>query len=340
MYEYSTEFFDGQRDGSRRSAQRIVPLVMDLVRPRSVVDLGCGVGTWLSVFRQLGIKDVLGIDGDYVDRSMLEIPPESFQPKDLTKPVRLDRQFDLAMSLEVGEHLPPESARGLVESLVGLAPVALFSAAIPHQRGVNHLNEQWPQYWKAFFDEAGYVVVDCVRRQVWSDSHIQYWYAQNVLLYVRKDRLEADERLIKERASTREDQLALVHPEHYLYVTEWEHPTELAIEEIARVVPQGATVILADAGKWGVDGELAGRKCLPFTELDGRYSGPPENDPAAIQELEKLRQRGAGYVAFAWPALNWLEWYPQFTRHLRSRYRCVLENCRVIVFDLDGEKSG
>jgi SAM-dependent methyltransferase len=336
MNEYSAEFFREQRDGSRRSAQRIVPLVVDLVRPRSVVDLGCGVGTWLSVFRQLGVKDVLGIDGDYVDRAMLEIPPDCFQARDLTRPVRIDRQFDLAMSLEVGEHLPPESARGLVESLVGLAPVVLFSAAIPHQRGVNHLNEQWPQYWKAFFDDFGYVVIDCIRRQVWCDSHIQYWYAQNILLYVRKDRLEADQRLLKERAATRPGQLALVHPEHYLYVTEWEHPVELAIEEIARVVPLCDCLLLADAGKWGLDGQVSGRRLIPFTELNGHYNGAPENDAAAVDELEKSRAHGASFIAFAWPAFEWLEWYPDFHRHLCSRYRRVLENPRVIVFDLRG----
>ena len=331
---YSTEFFEEQSGGSRRSAERIVPLVMELVRPRSVVDVGCGVGTWLSVFRERGVERILGIDGDYVDRKMLQIPVESFLPFDLTRPLPVSEQFDLAVSLEVGEHLPPESARTLVEGLTRLAPVVLFSAAIPYQGGVNHLNEQWPSYWREHFQGFGYEVIDCLRKRVWDDPQVQWWYAQDVLLYANRDSLASNPALARAHAAASPGQLSLVHPQRYLEAIEWERPLSIAKQELALLLGPDDLLILADEGQWGANGQVRGRRCVPFTESDGRYDGPPADDAHAIAELERLRGAGAGFIAFAWPAFWWLEHYSGLDHHLRSHYRLVLQNERLIVFDL------
>jgi hypothetical protein len=64
------------------------------------------------------------------------------------------RTFDLAICLEVAEHLPPEAAEGFIDSLTRLAPVVLFSAAITFQVGNQHLNGQWPDYWATLFRRA------------------------------------------------------------------------------------------------------------------------------------------------------------------------------------------
>src|SRR5206468_11403485 len=111
MQSYTKEFYKNQRAGSRQSAEAIVPLVLALIKPQSVIDVGCGLGTWLSVFEEFGVKDVLGIDGDYIDRNMLQIPNERFAAFDLKKPLHIDRRFDLVVSLEVAEHLPEECAK-------------------------------------------------------------------------------------------------------------------------------------------------------------------------------------------------------------------------------------
>lgn len=148
---YTGAFYKTHRDGSRRSARQIVPLVLELVQPKSVIDVGCGVGTSLSVFNQCGVEDFYGIDGDYVDRNILEIPEQRFFVSDLTEPIQLNRQFDLVVSLEVAEHLPDTCAEIFVDSLTKLGPVILFSAAIPHQGGTRHVNEQWPEYWARYF---------------------------------------------------------------------------------------------------------------------------------------------------------------------------------------------
>lgn len=165
---YSPEFFAKLRDRARRSAREIVPRILRWVEPASVIDVGCGVGTWLAVFREYGIQNVHGIDGDYVDRRMLDLPEVQFHATDLSRPFEIEPQFDLALCLEVAEHLPTESAGTLVRSLVRLSPVVLFSAAIPFQGGTHHVNEQWPEYWARLFGKEDYVVIDCLRKDLWN----------------------------------------------------------------------------------------------------------------------------------------------------------------------------
>ena len=119
---YTTDFYDALRTQSRRSAAVAVPLITRLVQPRSVVDIGCGTGTWLAAFRNLGIADVVGVDGAWVARQTLEIPPNRFHVRDVRRPLDLGRRFDLALSIEVAEHLPAASASDFIENLTRLAP--------------------------------------------------------------------------------------------------------------------------------------------------------------------------------------------------------------------------
>jgi SAM-dependent methyltransferase len=191
---YDAGFYQGQREGSRRSARAILPIVNELIRPASVVDVGCGVGGWLAAWRELGVADVTGIDGSYVDRAMLEIAPERFIAHDLDRPLPPGvpgRRFDLAMSLECAEHLRPDSSEAFVRTLTGLAPAVLFSAAIPCQGGTGHTNERWPEEWIAMFEGAGYLAADVIRPRVWHDPAVEPWYSQNAFLFVDRARLDA-----------------------------------------------------------------------------------------------------------------------------------------------------
>jgi SAM-dependent methyltransferase len=189
---YTKRFYAGQRDRSRSSAETILPPILDAVQPSSVVDVGCGVGTWLSAVLAAGVVDVLGLDGAWVKPDSLEIPVECFKAADLRQSVGLDRQFDLALCLETGEHLPVKRAAGLVADLVDLAPAVLFSAAIPGQGGTDHLNEQWPDFWADLFASHGYRCVDAIRWQHWTDERVEFWYVQNAFLYVAEDRAPLD----------------------------------------------------------------------------------------------------------------------------------------------------
>jgi SAM-dependent methyltransferase len=215
---YTARFYARHRDGSASSARVILPLVREWVSPRSVVDVGCGAGTWLEAWREIGVEDVIGVDGGHVadGAASLCFPADRFVAADLARPFDLGRTFDLAMSLEVAEHLPRAAAGTFVSSLVGLAPVVLFSAAIPFQGGTGHVNEQWPAWWAARFAERGYRCADVLRGRIWADERVAPWYAQNTVLYVREGfarrRLSAEER----RAPPGAAPAPLVHPHTYL----------------------------------------------------------------------------------------------------------------------------
>jgi hypothetical protein len=212
---YTTDFFSQQQEGSFRSALRILPFVFELISPRSVIDVGCGVGTWLAAARTLGVTDVMGLDGDYVNRGLLRIPEECFRSTDLSQPFTCERTFDLALSLEVAEHLPGASASALVDSLARLAPAVLFSAAIPKQCGEHHIHLQWQSWWVNQFNRHGFRAVDCIRQRVWNDESVEWWYAQNIFLMVREDRLQSSPRLQDELARSSWPQV-VVHPRSYL----------------------------------------------------------------------------------------------------------------------------
>lgn len=184
---YDSSFFSLQADSSSASAKGVIPAVLEFVEPKTVLDVGCGVGTWTAEFLSRGI-DAYGIDGDYVDRRQLRIPPDRFQGVDLSKPFDLGRRFDMVVTLEVAEHLPQESARGFVASLIRHSDLILFSAAIPTQTGVHHVNEQWPTYWRDLFREQGYEVKDCIRPRIWDNSNIQVCYRQNSLFFHNSNR--------------------------------------------------------------------------------------------------------------------------------------------------------
>jgi SAM-dependent methyltransferase len=211
---YNAEFFRSLRDGIRRSASVVVPLLIDICRPQSVIDVGCGTGHWLAAFRGRGVTDVLGVDGPWVPRVQREIPEDLFLEHDLAQPLNLDRSFDLALCLEAAEHLPPEAALPLVESLTRIAPIVAFSAAIPHQGGDGHVNEQWPSYWAKLFASCGYDCFDSLRQRLWADDAVEFWYRQNMLCLVARDRRKLPSGIAC--ADVMPQPLDIVHPITYL----------------------------------------------------------------------------------------------------------------------------
>ncbi len=207
---YRDAAYAGRHRETARAAERILSLVLERhPEVSSAVDLGCGVGTWLHALAGRGVGRVLGFDGPWVDTRRLVIPSECFRRADLE---RLDaaavaERFDLAISLEVAEHLSAGRAEGFVALLTSLADVVLFSAAVPGQGGAGHLNEQWPGYWARLFAVRGFEACDCLRPVVWEDAAIPFWYRQNALLYARRAAPSP------EPGGVHGEPLALVHPE-------------------------------------------------------------------------------------------------------------------------------
>ncbi|WP_338045789.1 GtrA family protein [Parasedimentitalea marina] len=180
---YSNQFYDYIDAGARTSAQAMISVVQPWLNAKSVVDLGSGRGVWTDEWTKAGVLDVAAVDGDYVDRDRLAVPKDKFHAADLTKTVDLGRRFDLAQSLEVGEHLAENASKALVESLTRHADRVLFSAAVPGQGGEFHINEKPLSFWQDLFASHGYTPFDCVRPQLKGTAGVEPWYRYNTVLY-------------------------------------------------------------------------------------------------------------------------------------------------------------
>ncbi len=177
-----------EHDRTRDSARVVVPMVVELIHPLSVLDVGCGRGAWLSAFIAQGIEKVVGLDGDYIQPSTLLFSADRFRPTNLSVKFEIppDR-FDLAICLEVAEHLPKRNSRYLVRKLTSAAPQVLFSAAPPGQEGGGHINCQPLSYWRKIFEKFGFRMLDPFRPKLRDDRRVAWWYRQNMVLFVSPD---------------------------------------------------------------------------------------------------------------------------------------------------------
>lgn len=190
------------------AAFEILPVVFDVIAPQSLLDVGCGTGTWLRVAEKLGVKELTGIEGQHLDQKKFQCPSAQLIIKNLIEPFDLKRRFDLILCLEVAEHLPLESSEDFIASLVRHSDNILFSAAIPCQGGQNHLNEQWPHWWQKLFERHGFKAYDIFRTLFWNNEKVFYWYKQNMILYSKRN--------YKDLKPTEGPVLSLVHPELFI----------------------------------------------------------------------------------------------------------------------------
>jgi SAM-dependent methyltransferase len=189
----------------------IMPYILSGIKPKSVVDIGCGIGTFLHVCKNNGIDDILGIDGEWTDQNLLSkyIDLSEFQIADLESKLQIKRKFDLAICLEVAEHLREDSAKTIVSNLVNLSDIIIFSAAFPGQGGQNHLNEQWPSYWAKIFNDYDFNFFDVLRPIFWENEKIPIWYKQNMFLVVKNGK---EEILRYFKSKMNEPLINFVHP--------------------------------------------------------------------------------------------------------------------------------
>ncbi|MFN3231997.1 MAG: class I SAM-dependent methyltransferase [Alphaproteobacteria bacterium] len=207
---YGDDFYRSRRAETLYAAEQVLRLVRGRLDFGSIVDLGCGTGTWLAAALSQGTSQATGVEGGWISHDRLDDSRIELVTQDLEEPVLLDgRRVDLAMSLEVAEHLTPQRAKSFVGDLCSLSDVVLFGAAIPGQGGTNHINEQWQSWWAGLFAERGYLPVDLIRPRIWNDDAVPYWYQQNTLLYVNEAGIEKTG-LSPEPVAM----LDIVHPRH------------------------------------------------------------------------------------------------------------------------------
>jgi len=184
---YNEAFYAGQVGGSLRSARAYIAHLFALWRPESVIDIGCGRGAWLAACGERGVKRLTGLDGDWVSQEMMLDPTIAFRRTNLQEEIPAGEHYDLAISLEVAEHLPHASSDGFVRTLVVHSGAIVFSAAYVSQPGRNHINTQPHSFWANKFLSQGYLLFDFFRPQFWSDNGVEPWYRQNTFLYVRPE---------------------------------------------------------------------------------------------------------------------------------------------------------
>lgn len=183
LHHYSALFYRYQREGSLRSARETLPVLTRTMPLTSVLDVGCGAGAWLAAYGELGVADRRGVDGDYVDRSLLLMEAECFHPQDISQRFDLGRRFDIVQCLEVAEHVPPASSQTLVDNIVRHGNRVLFSAGVPGQGGEDHINEQPLEYWRDRFAERGYRLFDFVRPRIADNGAVEPWYRYNLMFF-------------------------------------------------------------------------------------------------------------------------------------------------------------
>jgi SAM-dependent methyltransferase len=330
-------------------------LAADFVKAQVVLDAGSGAGYGTELLAARGAKSILGIDlaedaiayaRDQYRRTNLE-----YRVMDVADLRLADQTFDVVVSFEVIEHLTEQE-----KFVAGIARVlkadGLFLVSTPNRSVYRQGEEPNPFHTREFtLEEFSQLLIGYFRHvRILGQSHFA-----GILL-----------RPVSENPPLTED-LRIDHslvpapraPLYFLAVCSnapfghtgparrlihfsdriepagaWQPQLEQAIQELKALVPEGDTFILVDEEQWGVGETVAGRRHLPFPERGGQYWGRPEDDEAAVREFERLRQAGASFMVFGWPAFWWLEYYEGLRCHMRSNFSCVLENERLVVFDL------
>jgi SAM-dependent methyltransferase len=180
---YSKAFYKKSNSGSRNTAIRVLGILLNMFKIRSIADIGCGSGQWLIEAHRLNIRTLTGVDGPWVDVTEMNELGINFLVSDLANDFAKCGPHDLCISLEVAEHLPASKAQYFVDYLCSLSGTVLFSAAIPGQEGEGHINLQWQSYWADRFKANNYLPLDIIRSLIWADQEIPWWYRQNMILY-------------------------------------------------------------------------------------------------------------------------------------------------------------
>jgi hypothetical protein len=173
-------------EDSAEAARHVVPVILDAVGTvRSVADLGGGTGAWLHEFKRHGADSVFLFDLETAGTELL-VERSEFQPVDLEQAFPPPPRVDLAVCVEVAEHLTAGRAGPLVDWLTAAADRVVFSGAVPGQDGNGHINERVPAYWSGLFAERGFVRRDVLRRALIHNEAVPFWYRQNLFVYVRE----------------------------------------------------------------------------------------------------------------------------------------------------------
>lgn len=197
------------------SAEIIVPMLIELINPKSVIDIGCATGVWLSQFQKQNIS-ITGVDGNWVKnhKSFINKRDIVYYDFESNKNFPINTTYDLAICLEMAEHVSRKMSDKLISILTSLSDVIYFSAATPNSGGRHHVNERWQSYWCKKFKEQNYILIDAIRPKIFTNKKCCYFYAQESFIYINKNKIREFPLLSK---YIRDDVLLdIVHPELFM----------------------------------------------------------------------------------------------------------------------------
>jgi SAM-dependent methyltransferase len=323
----------------------------DVLRPgEMVLDYGCGNKPYEALFRTK-FRRYLGADFAGNDDAQVVVGPHGELPLE-------PESVDCVLSTQVLEHV--EDPRSYLAEAYRV--LRTQGSLVLSTHGMWRYHPDPTDYWRWTLDglrreitRAGFDIwstqsvlgmASCAV-QLWQDASVDrlprpvqrgyVWLLQSVIGLIecrQTNRLSTDASLYVIFARKRASRSLNA-------AQETEHQLALATQEATERIPTGKKVILIDQDELG-PALLPGCQIVPFAERNGHYAGPPSDNRHALREFERIRGLGAQYVIFAWPAFWWLDYYHVLTRRLRSKFHCVLDNDRLVIFDLrrapEGEK--
>ncbi len=215
LAKYGSVFYDNVSK-NKRSSLIILKYLLENLDIKSVLDIGCGTGVWLESLHEVGVDNVIGVDGEWLLSDKFLLDKQILHIHDLRKPLALNRKFDLVISLEVAEHIEKSCSDIYINNLISHSELILFSCAIPFQGGTNHINEQWPDYWIKKFYEHDYLCIDFLRQKFWNNENIRWFYSQNIMVFAKSDLLYKSNFLLYQYKNHNLKGMRLIHPQRYL----------------------------------------------------------------------------------------------------------------------------
>ena len=181
-HNYKPQFYEKLRTHGSNFAEIIIPMLCKKKKIKTVLDVGCGNGSFLLKCLELGCR-VRGFDGRHVIKNLL-IPANRFTVKNLQNKFEIKNKYDLVVTLEVAEHLDKKYKDNFIDSLCMAGDMILFSAAQVGQPGIHHVNCQPLEYWINEFSKRGFIF-DIETTGYMRLIEIHGWYRRNAMLFYR-----------------------------------------------------------------------------------------------------------------------------------------------------------
>ena len=191
---YNRAFFEGNQQEGVRMAPWFVPLLQNVFDFHSLIDVGCGTGHYLQYCLNCGIGDVLGLEGSPAAFADLLVDKRYVVMHDLRLPYTVGRRFDLAISVEVAEHIDKLYASNFIKILCDASDTVALTAAKPGQGGTAHVNEQGEEWWVEKFRRFDYgfdsTTTQMLRRGIRqareAGNFVTRWFESNIMVFRRR----------------------------------------------------------------------------------------------------------------------------------------------------------